>query len=663
MADFEDDDLASLFGDGDDLLSLLDSVQDNQNSGKTISAISTASPEEVLSSAAGSSEDAFQKLLDGLSDEESSLMEGSDSSLEMALSAASAPKKSMDEYDKTVYGFPQLDEIEKGIKRGLDVSFYDSADLTFRQMREIRIGLEQGLDVSYFCSKYFKDTQMREIRIGLMEGLDVGEYARLIYSLPDMERKHQELLRRKYQKDPSSLDFLITDYDTGMVIYTLDNLMTAHIQIKKPLPKNYGRKNLQNLLKIYGIVFGLTLDEIDIASLKAGEEVVVARGEESLMGEDGWYEYTIDNLEEGGPHLDENGGIDYMAQRQYCYVQPGQKVATYHPATQGKIGHTVKGMELPASSGKNLPRLALDKIRLLDDSVTYVSKKEGMASLKNGIINIVEQLEFKEDLGYGKNIKFDGDILIRASVLESAIVQAGGDIIVEGFVESAILKAGKDIILRKGCNADGKGELEAGGNIVAAFFENANVTAGGNVEANYILNSNICAGNKVLTKGSRSLISGGRVMAGEGVECGTVGNKFQLRTVVEVGSLSEVKEKSAQLYRRRKELEAEMEKVRVGMAAVLRKVGALNGRTNPIYLKFQDVLEQQKLELRALNEEAEKADEEVIHESRLFIKVENTAFENSKLCINGISRILKQDVVRARFFARGREIAYDNIMN
>ena len=29
MADFEDDDLASLFGDGDDLLSLLDSVQDN----------------------------------------------------------------------------------------------------------------------------------------------------------------------------------------------------------------------------------------------------------------------------------------------------------------------------------------------------------------------------------------------------------------------------------------------------------------------------------------------------------------------------------------------------------------------------------------------------------------------------------------------------------
>ena len=568
----------------------------------------------------------------------------------------------MEEYDKSVYGYPQLDEIEKGIKRNLDVSFYDSAELTFRQMREIRIGLEQGLDVSWFCSKYYKDTQMREIRLGLMEGLDVSGYARLIYSLPDMQRRRQELLQAKYRRDPDSLDFQVQDPDTDVVIYTMDKLMTAYIQLKKPLPEKYSRKNLEVLLKIYGIENGLQLQELgEPGKLPVGEAILVAKGDDPVTGEDGFYEYFVDNLEEAGPHVDEEGNVDYMAQKQFCYIQPGQKVALYHPATHGIPGKTVKGLELLTATGRNLPRLSLEKIRILDDGVTYVSKKEGYVTLKNGILNIVEQLEFKEDVGYGNNIKFDGNIYIRANVLESAVIQAGGDIIVDGFVESAVLKAGKDIILRKGVNADNKGEIEAGGNVVAAFFENANVTAGGNVEADYILNSTVFCGDKVTTNGRRSMICGGRICAKNGIETGTVGNKFQIKTSLEVGNNSGKSERTSELYRRRKELIAEMEKVREGMNTVLRKVGALNGRTNPIYLKFQDVLEQQKKEMAELNKKEEEEEVEITNASRIFISVSTTAFENTKLVINGISRILKQDIVKARFFSKGREISYDRL--
>ncbi|MBP5607632.1 MAG: DUF342 domain-containing protein [Lachnospiraceae bacterium] len=657
MADiFDDDNLGSLLGDDDDLLKLLDSVQDKQNSGKDVLASTVSDDEGSPDSAVkmpGSSEDAYQKVLSDLNLEE----------LAATLSAQSVPSvKTMDDYDKSIYGYPQLDEIEKGLKRGLDVSLYDSAELTFRQMREIRLGLEQKIDVSFYTSKYYKDTQMREIRLGLMQGLDVSSYARLIYSMPDMQRIHSELLKKKYEQSPEAIDITVTDLETEATICTVDGGMEAYIRLKKSFPDNFERKKLEVLLNLYGLTTGLVTEdkEFDPRTIKPGEDVLVASGEPSVMGEDGWYEYLVED-EESAPHMSEDGSIDYMAQRTYSYVQPGQAVAIYHPATNGKLGKNVFGMELPATSGKNLPRLSLEKIRILDDGVTYVSKKEGLASIKKGILNIVEQLEFKEDVGYGTNVAFEGDIYVRGSVLDSAILKAGGDIIIDGSVEAAIIKAGGDVVIRRGMNSDGKGELEAGGNVVAAFFENANVVAEGSVEADYILNSNIFCKKHVMTRGKRNLICGGRIVAGEGIQTSIMGGEFGTRTEVEVGSVNTMLENFSKLRKRRKELENEMDKVRDGMNQVLRKVGALNGRTNPIYLKLQDVLEQQKKEYAALQDLQDKMDDVIHKESNLYIVVTDTAYKNTRMTINGSSWLLDKDIQRSKFFARGRSVSFEEL--
>ena len=657
MADFfEDDNLGSLLGDDDDLLKLLESVQDQQDKGQDI-VIPGASDDEGSPDSSvkmpGSSEDAYQKILSDLN---------LDDLAATVSDQPAAAARSMDDYDKSIYGYPQLDEIEKGLKRGLNVSLYDSAELTFRQMREIRIGLEQRLDVSFYTSKYYKDVQMREIRLGLMQGLDVSSYARLIYSMPDMQRIHLDLLRKKYAQNPESIDITITDLETEATICTVDGGMEAYLKLKKSFPDNFERKKLEVLLNLYGLTTGLITEdkEFDPRTIKPGEDILIASGEPSVMGEDGWYEYLVED-EGSAPHMGEDGSIDYMAQRTYSYVQPGQAVAIYHPATSGKVGKNVFGMELPATLGKNLPRLSLDKIRILDDGVTYVSKKEGLASIKNGMLSIVEQLEFKEDVGYGTNVSFEGDIYVRGSVLESAILKAGGDIIIDGSVEAAILKAGGDVVIRRGINADGKGELEAGGNVVAAFFENANVVAEGNVEADYILNSNIFCKKQVMTHGKRSLICGGRIVAGEGIQTAIMGGEFGTRTDAEVGSVNTMHENFSKLRKRRKELEDEMEKVRDGMNQVLRKVGALNGRTNPIYLKLQDVLEQQKKEYAALQEVQDKMDDVIHKESNLYIVVTDTAYKNTRMTINGSSWLLDKDIERSKFFARGRSVSFEEL--
>ena len=125
--------------------------------------------------------------------------------------------------------------------------------------------------------------------------------------------------------------------------------------------------------------------------------------------------------------------------------------------------------------------------------------------------------------------------------------------------------------------------------------------------------------------------------------------------------MSARQETFAKIRKRRKELDAEMDKVRDGMNQVLRKVGALNGRTNPIYLKLQDVLEQQKKEMAILDAAQEKMGDEMNNNSRVAITVVYTAYRNTKMVINGNAWLVDKDIEASRFFARGRGVSFEDI--
>ena len=116
----EDDllDLGGLFDENgeDDLLSLLDSVQKQQDGVEDAEVIPSALDnvaETMAAVGSVSTEDAFQKLMGSLNEEEEKLLADADFSEE------AVQKRKMEEYDKAIYGFAQLDEIEKALKRDL----------------------------------------------------------------------------------------------------------------------------------------------------------------------------------------------------------------------------------------------------------------------------------------------------------------------------------------------------------------------------------------------------------------------------------------------------------------------------------------------------------------------------------------------------------------
>jgi len=68
------------------------------------------------------------------------------------------------------------------------------------------------------------------------------------------------------------------------------------------------------------------------------------------------------------------------------------------------------------------------------------------------------------------------------------------------------LEAGADIILERGINGMGRGIVNAGGNVVTKYIENAFVTAGGNINAESIIHSEVSSGKEICVEGKEALL-------------------------------------------------------------------------------------------------------------------------------------------------------------
>lgn len=80
--------------------------------------------------------------------------------------------------DLSEFTADQIEEINKGIKAGIDVTVYAKKEFLAAQMMQIRFGLENNISVLPYCDPQFDWFQMEEIRKGIERHVDVESYAR-----------------------------------------------------------------------------------------------------------------------------------------------------------------------------------------------------------------------------------------------------------------------------------------------------------------------------------------------------------------------------------------------------------------------------------------------------------------------------------------------------
>lgn len=330
--------------------------------------------------------------------------------------------------------------------------------------------------------------------------------------------------------------------DGRVLVKVAQDRLTATVEVYpqeaggKPVDLETARRALADA----GVVHGI--DEAALAhavGTAGGTPVVVARGEPPKEGADAHFLYGFrESAERGRPAELEDGRVDFYNLNLIENVRAGTVLVTKIPPEPGTPGTAVTGEPLPPRPGRDLALLPGKNTELTQDGTRLVASADGQVVLlaKNRVA-VYPVYDVKQDVDFTTgNIEFFGAVRVRSSVRDGFRVVAEADIEVGGMVDSATLKAGGNVLVRNGIQGRHKGTVEAGGDVLARFIENATVTAGGNVEVGEaIMHSRVVAGGRVAVGGKKGLLVGGLTRAREEVVCKVLGSSLATATEVEVG--------------------------------------------------------------------------------------------------------------------------------
>lgn len=133
----------------------------------------------------------------------------------------------------------QVNEIEEGIKAGLDVAVYTKKDYLAIQMRQIRFGLMDGLAVEKYASKDYDWFQMEEIRKGLKAGIKVESYAS-----PDVPYDTMREIRKGLSENLDLSRY--RDMDAG-VLREFRKGLASNVNIVKYIKQGYDTEQLREI--------------------------------------------------------------------------------------------------------------------------------------------------------------------------------------------------------------------------------------------------------------------------------------------------------------------------------------------------------------------------------------------------------------------------------
>ncbi len=295
---------------------------------------------------------------------------------------------------------------------------------------------------------------------------------------------------------------------------------------------------LEEELKRLGVVVPLRTAVVEAAlkkaaAAKAPQTALIVEGSAPVDGEDGRLDMLV-KTRAAGP-MENEGRIDYRERGTFPSVEPGMVVAELLPPSKGLPGMDVFGKPYPPREGKAIEVAVGEGIEASPDGTKFKATQAGMLIIDRNSLMVTEFLEVKGNVDYATgNIRADrGSVKIRGSVSSGFVVTAPGHIAVGEVIESATVEAGGDISVRGGLLMPGGGVVRAGGSVTAQYAANARIVAGGDVLiSNEITNSSIQAQGKVIAAKGKGIIQGGEIVSGAGVQANELGSELAAPTSI-----------------------------------------------------------------------------------------------------------------------------------
>ncbi len=546
-----------------------------------------------------------------------------------------------------------IHEILKGLEEGLYVSVYAKMEYGWRQMREIRLGMENRIDINRYANPRFDWQQMREIRLGLENGIDVSGYCSLMWAASDMHAMRLEL-----EKIPAmgSGDISLERFQTFALTLSGDE-MEAYLFL--PDISRVTKKQIMETLHQQGIRRGILKEEIDKLFTQGGHQeekaTLIAVGKPATEGRDGWYEYFFRTELNRQPKLLPDGSVDFHSVEWFEMVREGQRIAFYHGAEMGTPGYTVTGKPVPARKGREKSLLTGKGFKLLEDNKTYISTLNGKIEILGQRIEITKMLMAHEvNLATG-NVNFDGSVYVTGNVGAGTLIQATGDIVVNGYVEAASIESKGSVMLRQGLNGNGVGYIMADGDVEGKFFESCKIYSRGNIRCGHCLNCDLHAEEKIFVNGKSGMLAGGVAYARKGMDLQFAGNHVGLATHLKLGLDKAFSEQRSEVDTRIAEARKQLSIFTNAYRDFQRRYPPEIRNTMEMYLKIESAVYTKEQELVALGQEKSKLESDMKEMQDVEVKIRGTLYEGTQIKINGKNWFARQ-VSNVRIKKKGDRI-------
>lgn len=436
--------------------------------------------------------------------------------------------------------------------------------------------------------------------------------------------------------------------------YALDvssDLMCANIRFypASETGKRLTSEEVINDLRYRNILYGIQIQVLQKHFMSAGcycTDMVVAKGKEPRHGVDDTIKYFFNTDLHAQPDQREDGTVDYYNLNMINHCLQGDVLAQIIRGDAGEPGVNIQGKCIPPREVKHVVLRHGKNIKLSDDGLSISSMVDGHVMLVDEDVFVSDLLEVENvDTSTG-NIEYTGSVQINGNVTNGFTVKSSGNVVINGVVEGAHIIAGGNIVIARGMNGMTRGTLQAGGNVIAKFIENATVEAGGYINTESILHSRVSAGTEIEVTGKKGFITGGRVQAGNQITVKTLGAVMGAATIVEVGVDPQVKMEFAQCQKDVAELVRLIRTEQPVLAGFAEK-RAKGARISPEQLQYvKEIavkLEQQKNELEQKNARMQELRKHFDLQSQARVVVKGEVYPGTTIIIGDLSMII-QDV-------------------
>lgn len=370
------------------------------------------------------------------------------------------------------------------------------------------------------------------------------------------------------------------------------------------------QQHIQQLLLENKIIFGI--QSLDLTNIKTGKSYIIAKGLPPEKGPDAKITYL--QQAEKTPVINKDGKADYFDMNFLVEISEGSWLGEKIPPQNGIPGKNILGELVAAPIGEDFP-LKYDTnsaYEVEEEGKTVLrSKTKGVIGEVNGILTVQKHLVIDGDVGLETgNLKFDGSIRVKGTVMAGYSIIASGDISIEsneGVHAAELIKSSEgDVFIRGGIFGRGVTNVEAYRNIYLKHANECTLEANDNIHIGYYSLGSTIYCDQLFLDERKGKIIGGKAIAINSITSAYSGNNSERKTELIVQGIDRkilaenAKTKAQELIK----LQEESTKLNVNLSQLNKFKTSMNVQQIAVY-------EQTKQKLNAVQREVKELDQEI----------------------------------------------------